>query len=286
MATVTIIIPTFNRENIIQRTLNSLVRQTYIDFEVIVVDDGSTDKTKEVVDEYLAILKIRYFWIENFGGPSKARNLGIKMSKGRYIAFLDSDDWWHRDKLMYSVKYLEEGHDLVYHNMYISKTEDQLFNIKKTKSVQVSSPVFEYLCENGNMIVNSSVVVRKNILNKIGSIDESKELIFWEDFDYWLRAARVTNSFKMINKTLGYYGIDTGNSSSNEKNIKNIESFSKKYLINSSIPWWVRYRKAIAFYKMNDFERSRDELSKIQPPTIRYRIIIIIIYILIFYKSA
>ena len=286
MVTVTIIIPTFNRENVIRRTLNSLVSQTYIDFEVIVVDDGSTDKTKEVVDEYLTILKIKYFWMENFGGPSKARNLGIKMSKGRYIAFLDSDDWWRPDKLMYSVKYLDQGFDLVYHNMYIAKTENQLFSLKKTKSVQVSSPVFEYLCDNGNTIVNSSVVVRKDILKKIGSINETKELIFWEDFDYWLRAARVTNSFKMINKILGYYGVDTGNSSSNEKNIKNIESFSKKYLINHNIPWWISYRKAIAFYKMNDFERSREQLSKIQPPSIRYRIIIIILYILILYKLA
>jgi len=86
---ISVIIPTYNRSKELKRCLESLTRQTYKKFEVIVCDDGSTDNTKEVVNSYRNVLNIIYIKDENFGGPARPRNNGIKLSNGEYIAFLD-----------------------------------------------------------------------------------------------------------------------------------------------------------------------------------------------------
>jgi glycosyltransferase involved in cell wall biosynthesis len=277
---VTVVIPTYNREKVIRRALDSLVKQTYKNFEVIVGDDGSTDNTESVINEYIDKLNLSYYWIENFGGPARARNLGIEKAKGKYIAFLDSDDWWNSEKLKWSVYFLDNGYDLVYHNLFIAKSEHQLIYFKKTRSVQYKFNVFDELLWDGNTIINSSVVVRKDILNIVGKINEDEETIFWEDYDYWLRIAKVTNKFKKINKTLGYYAVDTGYSSSNEKIIRNAEAFSKRYVTNHA-PWWVTYRKAIAYYKMKRFKESKTELSKTITKSIRHKLILCILNLII-----
>lgn len=96
---ISVIVPTFNRGKVITKSIDSILKQTYRDFELIVVDDGSTDNTEEVVKGYCDE-RIRYIRNDsNNHGPSKARNLGIIESKGEYIAFNDSDDEWHVDKL-------------------------------------------------------------------------------------------------------------------------------------------------------------------------------------------
>lgn len=91
---VSIVIPTYNRANDLRRCLFSLVSQTYRNFEVIVCDDGSTDDSEVVVKEFQFSLKINYYHLKNFGGPSRPRNFGIQKAKGKYIALLDSDGWW------------------------------------------------------------------------------------------------------------------------------------------------------------------------------------------------
>ena len=91
MIEVTVVIPTYNREKVIRRALDSLVKQTYKNFEVIVGDDGSTDNTESVINEYMDQLNLSYYWMENFGGPARARNNSLERASGQYIAFLDSD---------------------------------------------------------------------------------------------------------------------------------------------------------------------------------------------------
>jgi glycosyltransferase involved in cell wall biosynthesis len=103
---VSVIIPTYNRCKFVQEAIDSVLAQTYTNFELIVVDDGSTDGTGEVIQsKYQG--KLIYIWQKN-QGRSKARNLGISISTGKYLAFLDSDDKWHPEKLMNQVKSLEE----------------------------------------------------------------------------------------------------------------------------------------------------------------------------------
>ena len=120
MPIVTVIIPTFNRPQDLTRCLRSLCEQTFEDFEVLVCDDGSTVDLSGIVDSFSDRLVIRYFKSDNFGGPARPRNLGIKKAKSKYIAFLDSDDWWLPGKLELSIAYLEKGVDLVYHPLIVS----------------------------------------------------------------------------------------------------------------------------------------------------------------------
>ena len=95
---VSIIIPTYNRAEYLKRALKSVFSQTFKDFEVLVMDDGSTDNTLEIVESFKEE-RIKYEWAENFGGPAAPRNRGLRFARGEYIAFLDSDDEWITDKI-------------------------------------------------------------------------------------------------------------------------------------------------------------------------------------------
>ncbi|MFH1657314.1 MAG: glycosyltransferase family 2 protein [bacterium] len=97
---VSVIIPTYNREKLLPRAIQSVLSQTYSNWELIVVDDGSTDNTKEIMEEFQRKDKrIKYIWQENFGGVSKPINTGLKASQGDYIALLEDDDEWLPEKL-------------------------------------------------------------------------------------------------------------------------------------------------------------------------------------------
>jgi glycosyltransferase involved in cell wall biosynthesis len=109
MAKVSVIIPTYNRAGIIDKTLFSVIRQTISDIEIIAVDDGSTDNTCEVVKK-IGDSRIKYFYKEN-GGVSSARNLGLTKAGGEYIAFLDSDDLWQENYLECMISALENHTD-------------------------------------------------------------------------------------------------------------------------------------------------------------------------------
>ncbi len=116
---VSIILPTCNRAASLPRAIESILRQTYPDYELLVIDDGSTDSTREVVESY-SDPRIRYFYNDGpVHGASRARNIGIREARGEYIAFEDSDDVWLPDKLERQVRYLEETKaDVVYCRMH------------------------------------------------------------------------------------------------------------------------------------------------------------------------
>ena len=113
---ISVIIPTYNREKFLPATIDSVLRQTYSDYEIIVVDDGSTDGTQEVIEKLYGG-KLKYIY-KNNGGPASARNVGLKNASGNYIAFLDSDDLWFPEKLETQIRFMEKNHSqitLVYH---------------------------------------------------------------------------------------------------------------------------------------------------------------------------
>src|SRR3989344_2456358 len=107
---ISIIIPTYNRAKLLRRAIESVLKQTFQDFELLVVDDGSTDNTNEVVMEYASKDK-RVFYIsqENSGGASRPKNTGIKTARGEYIAILDSDDEWMQNKLEVQLRHFEQS---------------------------------------------------------------------------------------------------------------------------------------------------------------------------------
>lgn len=223
---ISIIIPTYNRANDLDRCLNSLQNQTYKNFEVLVCDDGSTDYTEDIVKKYNSLLKIQYIKDENFGGPARPRNNGLKKAKGEIIAFLDSDDWWYPNKLKISLLYLDE-YDLIYHDLDIYNTVEKSKGVAKGRVL--SGDIAKDLIVNGNGIANSSVVIKKEIVDLVGEITEDKNLIAVEDYDYWIRVAKVTNRFKYIDQSLGGYW-EGENISYSVKQIDRAKYLLDKYL--------------------------------------------------------
>ena len=207
---VSVVIPTYNHAHCLGRSLQSVIDQTYTNWEVIVIDNHSSDNTDAVLkrfsDERIKILKIH-----NNGVISASRNVGIYAAFGKWIAFLDSDDWWTPNKLFRSVSALEGGADLVYHDLYLVQSRSQTVYQKRTKSSRPHHPIFVTLLCDGMSIPNSSVVVRRDFLLSIGGISENPDLIAVEDLDTWLRLSQLTEHFVRIPDCFGYCWIGGGN---------------------------------------------------------------------------
>jgi glycosyltransferase involved in cell wall biosynthesis len=184
MPTVTVIIPTYNRGCIIGQTIESVLLQSFTDFELIVVDDGSTDDTRTVVQSIMDD-RIKYFYKEN-GGVSSARNLGLKKVQGQFICFLDSDDLWPNNFLQTMTANLQNNPQ--YGAAYCMRT--LLFQNGSTKPLYqkeffLSGQITERLFQK-TFIQTSAICFRKKNLEGI-FFDES--LTNGEDVDVWLRVS-------------------------------------------------------------------------------------------------
>jgi glycosyltransferase involved in cell wall biosynthesis len=268
MPVFSIIIPTYNRAEKVRRALKSVANQTFADFEVLVMDDGSTDHTSEVVKSF-SDFRIKYEWAKNFGGPAAPRNRGLRLAQGEYIAFLDSDDWWMPQKLEESLKTLRQDFDLVYHDMFIVKKNDQKLFLKKTRSRILQPSIFNDLLKYGNGLFNSSVVVKRERLNEVGGCSEDLNLISAEDFDLWLKLAKVSEKFKFINQTLGCYWAGGENISRKHQSLKVFNALEKRYaneIKGMGYPngiYWMNYHKGMCCYYQGDYELAKKYLALI-----------------------
>lgn len=206
MIKYSIIIPTYNRADLLNRCLDSLLNQCYKNFEVLVCDDGSIDNTFDVVSKYQKSLDIKYFKLSNWGGPARPRNIGINNAKGDWLCFLDSDDIWTNNKLSIIDKYLNSDVDLLYHKMGLY-FNNYNFSNKILYTRPLKNNPFKDLLLNGNVICNSSVVVRKSIIKIIGGINEEIEMIGCEDYNTWLKVSLITNQIVFVPRLLGYYDL-------------------------------------------------------------------------------
>ena len=247
---VSIIIPTFNRAKELKRAISSIYSQTFTDWEVIVVDNNSNDGTYEYIKN-IDNNKIRFFSIQNDGVIASSRNLGINNAQGKYIAFLDSDDWWDPNKLEISIKYLINGASIVYHDLYRVKKSQQIFHFRKSKTRNLSRPVFDDLLANGWALNNSSVVILRSLLEQIGGLSINKNLVGAEDYDAWLKISQLTEDFIRIPKTLGYYWEGGGNTSNPLRKLKNIREIESIYKEK------IEYLKLSQFFYHNDFVNAR-----------------------------
>ena len=120
-----IILPTYNRAGKITKAIESILSQSYKNWELIIIDNYSKDNTEQIVNNYKCE-KILYFKLNNNGVIAKSRNFGIKKAKGENLCFLDSDDWWKPNKLEVTYQYLKQGYDFIYHDMFISRNKQIL----------------------------------------------------------------------------------------------------------------------------------------------------------------
>ncbi len=187
---VSIIIPAYNRGNVISRAIQSILRQTYVWYEIIVVDDGSTDNTEERVRE-IGDNRIRYIRLEQNQGASYARNEGIRRCLYDYIAFLDSDDEWMPDKLelqMDKMRQSSENVGLIYCRMRSGKEKENICpSYDGPMDVPLEGNLFPLLLWR-NIIGTPSILVKRVCLESIGGFNESLRCL--EDWELILRIAR------------------------------------------------------------------------------------------------
>ena len=195
-----VVMPAFNAEATIAASIDSILEQTRQDFEVIVVDDGSTDRTAEIVAGFGD--SVRLLRQEN-RGPSAARNLGVAEARGEWIAFLDSDDRWHRDMLRSRMAALERdgAAGLAYTNCWNTDGDSLLPLNRGAQRTAYSGWVFTRLISE-NFLTTSTVLVRRALLQQVGGFDE--EMRISEDYDLWLRLARITR-FVFVDRPLAFY---------------------------------------------------------------------------------
>lgn len=183
-ALVSVIIPTYNRSRWLLSAMDSVLAQTFRNFELIIVDDGSTDDTRDVVTQYRD--QVKYFFQQNRGVAS-ARNLGIKNAEGRLLTFLDSDDRWEKDKLEIQVKLMTDDPsvEICYTNEAWIRNGVRV----NPKSYHRKYSGWIYRQNLARCFVSpSAVMINREVFERIGLFDES--LTVCEDYDYWLRASR------------------------------------------------------------------------------------------------
>ena len=265
---VSIVIPTYNRAYDLRRALDSIIIQSYSNWEVIIVDNNSTDDTDYVINSFHE-KKFRLFKIENKGLIAASRNLGIRESKGEYIAFLDSDDWWKESKISAAIDQLEKGHDILYHDLFLVNKNKQRFFFKKTHSKILTTPVFYDLLKKGCTLPHSSVVIRKTILTRLGGLPENYEIDNWGDYYGWLEISRVTNKFIKLPGVYGYYWTGGGNYTTPERTLSAINFFEILYRkeiqdIGEHFYNWINYTKGMLYWKLGKRDLSIKRFTSVK----------------------
>ena len=181
MPKVNVIITTYNRANLVCQAIESVLEQTYQDVEIILVDDGSTDDTKDVLHSYIKKNQIVYHYQSN-QGLSAARNKGIRLSKGQYLKFLDNDDFLYEKQIELQVKDLEENHTDISISDYHALLENGILE-ENRHVIDLQEPLLSFIQNNKTCV--HAVLMRKEWLEKVGGFDE--HLKACEDYDLWFR---------------------------------------------------------------------------------------------------
>ncbi|MDQ3063471.1 MAG: glycosyltransferase [Acidobacteriota bacterium] len=233
MPKVTVIIPAYNAEKFIEQTINSVLAQTFQDFEIIVIDDGSKDKTAEIINSYGFL--VRCIQTTN-GGVSRARNLGIDNALGEYIAFLDSDDLWEPTKLEKQVALLDENPNIGLCFTALERVDRNLKLIGKTEA-QNYPDFCEALLLYSCVVTGScsSVMLRTEIAKQTGGFDTN--FTNHEDWEYWLQLSLITE-FAPISEYLVKYRTVEGSASFNNPAVieSNVKGVLNKFFAAPQLP--------------------------------------------------
>jgi len=208
--------PVFNGEKYLSSSVESVLGQTYVNIELLLIDDGSTDSTYKIGESFAQRDKrIRFFSIEN-RGRAGARNFAIDAAEGSYIAFLDADDFWFEDKLEKQMAIFSENSEikLVYSQREWVDSDGNAISGYESHNLP-SGKIFEQLIE-GNYLCTSTVCVDIDVVRSVGGFDQSKKFTNCQDYDLWLRASLLGEFFGIDDK-LTYYRIHDSNAHSNVK---------------------------------------------------------------------
>ena len=227
---VSVIIPTYNRGWTIKEAIDSVLAQSFIDFELIVVDDGSTDDTSEILDSYRDDIKVLS---QENNGVSAARNRGVATASGIFIAFLDSDDLWLPEKLSSQVDFFNSNPDaLICQTEEIWVRNNMRVNPKKRHKKpwgMIFEPSLD-LC----LVSPSAVMIRRSLFEEVGVFDET--LPACEDYDLWLRISCRYPVFlidtPLIIKRGGHFDQLSASSGLDKFRIKSIKKIIERNLLS------------------------------------------------------
>lgn len=218
---VSVIIPTYNRALLLKETLHSIVSQSYKNIEIIVVDDGSTDNTLNIVNE-IKDARIKYINLNRMGDIAKLRNYGVAYSTGEYIGFCDDDDIWNINKIDIQLNIMKQ-YSFVCTNATVINSD----------SIQIKDKYFQEFNKNKifklkdllewNKIITSSVLIRRNILKY--RFNEKNSTCSAEDYELWLKMSE-DNDIYYLDKTLVSFRLHNNTSTSNS---------SKEVILQSSV---------------------------------------------------
>lgn len=269
---VSIITPVYNGATYLAQALDSAIKQSYDNWELIVVNDGSIDNSESIIENYLPDPRILYIKQQN-QGVAAARNTAIAAASGTYIGFLDQDDRWHKDKLSIQIAALESDKTIAL--VYARQ------NIINENEVPI-----EYPWPTGaighclktmflrNQITILTTLVRKQVLNEVGAFNE--KLSGTDDYDMWLRIC-LSHPIGFIDKTLADYRVHSSNVSNDDfkmtaLDLKTIESvllahpeiydllgkqvvYSRLHQLHRELGGWLSWKK-------NDFKQARNHYAK------------------------
>ena len=230
-----VIIPSYNREVLIADAINSVLLQSFQDFEIIIIDDGSNDNTKEVVRGFRD-KRIHYKWQEGTGSPASPRNNGINIASAKWIALLDSDDTWVKEKLEECKKVIDEDNpDFICHWQKITDYDGNETNSMRMKVI--GKNIYKSLLLHENNIATSSVILNKLFLDRNSlRFNEDKEFIAVEDYDMWLNIAHNAGHFSVITKYLGNNREQKDRLGTHKRLYKNVKYLQEHHARN--IQWF------------------------------------------------
>lgn len=259
MPEFSVIIPVYNAANTLEETLRSVENQTYGDFEVILVNDGSADESKSIIAKWQEqnSLSVRVINQEN-QGLGASRNRGMEVAKGKWMALLDADDLWDKDKLAHLADFLntDETAGLIYHRV-------MNFGMGKT-SKRPARPVREIteLLTHNNPLVPSAVIIKRELALKY-PFSERRDLHGAEDLHLWVRLLAAGVSFCFVKKAITFYRVSGGMSSDLENHLQYVynalEALREEGLIDRSTE-----RAAIArkHYEAGRFYQKKGEFKR------------------------
>lgn len=266
--------PAYNAGPFIAESIKSVQAQTFTDWELLIIDDGSADNTKEVVGKFLENDKrIIYRWQQN-SKQGKARNTGIKYSTGKYIAFLDADDIWFPLKLSEQTAFIEESNaDLVFSNACIFeqlpiKDNAPLLGLGDTEYDQQS--VLDLFFQ-GNRLLILTVMVRKEALDEVNYFDENISLSSAEDYHLWIKLLIHKKIFKGTKQALAAYRLLPESASSLDRfstlvSMEVLKNIAYQYpqtsgAIKSQFKSWIRKSFAQLQLSTSDFFKEKIKSS-------------------------
>lgn len=234
MSKVSILVPTYNCSKYLPKAIESALKQTYQDFEIIIINDGSTDNTADIVQQFVNNNpgKIKYIYQEN-KGLAVARNTGLDAASGEYIALLDADDCWLPHRLADGVKIMQANPDvgLVHGNITRISPTDEIIDTPIRETQYLNGHIFENIYLRKAHISCPTVLFRKECCKTAGVFDPELTRLGCEDRDLWLRIAKKYK-FLYLDQVLSYYRVsDTSMSQNVEKMTK-----ARLYVIDKYCP--------------------------------------------------